>query len=101
MGRVPLPLEQIGRRRNALAAGSGIPGRPARPQRVQSRAESTVALLGAPRDCRQPDDLGIGELKRSGLAKEHLGGRRSKGHASREGSRSLRLLRRETRRCRG
>ena len=40
-----------------------------------------MSVLGAPRDRRQPDDLRIGELERSGLAEEHLGCRRSKGHS--------------------
>ena len=57
-----------------------------------------MSVLGAPRDRRQPDDLRIGELERSGLAEEHLGCRRSKGHSLHAGRTrpwSLGLLRRE------
>ena len=58
-----------------------------------------MPVLGAPRDRRQPHDLRIGELERSGLTEEDLGCRRSKRHslhAARTESWSLGLLRRET-----
>lgn len=86
MRRVALPLEEISRRGRPLTTSRGIARRPTGSQRVQPSAESAVAILGAPRDRRQPDDLGIGELECSRLAEEHRGCRRSKGHASRYGS---------------
>ena len=89
MGRVALPLEEIRRGCHTLATHRGIARSTARPERVQSRAQSATPILAPPRDRRQADDLGVGELQGSGLAEKHLGRRWSKGHASRNRSGSL------------
>lgn len=95
MRRVAFPLEQIRRRRGTLPTSRRVTRCTPRTQGVQSRAKSTMPVFRAARDRREPDDLGVGELERSGLAEEHLGCRRSKGHgphARGNGSWSRRLL---------
>ena len=96
MGRVPLPLEEIGRRRHALATRHRIARHPPRTERVEPRAQSAMPLVATPRDRCQAHDLGVGELERPGLAQEHRGRGRSEGHASWHWPSSLWLLCGET-----